>query len=70
MDRNTIFIKINMAIGHAHTLANFTNLMIARIFYTVDKILSKKLNQKAVKVFCPGTNDYLMRCDFHTSKIP
>ena len=60
MDRNTIFIKINMAIGHALTLANFTNLMITWIFHAIYQIFSKKLNQKAVEVFCPGTNDYLM----------
>ena len=36
----------------------------SRIFYTVDKILSKKLNQKAVEIFRSGTNDNLMRCDF------
>lgn len=43
--------------------------MIARILYSIDPVISKKLYQKSMQIFCPGSDDDLFRLDLHGTEL-
>ena len=68
-NRNTIFIQRDFCILYLHIFINPGNFMIARILYSIDPVISKKLYQKSMQIFCPRSDDDLFRLDLHGTEL-
>lgn len=65
---HAVIVHIGIMAGHALGLVNLCHLGIAWIFYAVNFVAAKKLNQEAVEVFGTGANDDLLRRHLEPTK--
>ncbi len=64
---HTVFIERDKSIFHPVALENHRQFFIPRIFYSINKVLVKQLNEQLKKKFCAGADDYSLRRTIYAS---
>ena len=67
--RHTLLVNRQGNTASAIVPINAPQLLIPRIFHTVNLVPANKLNQQLIKVFSTGANNNLLWGNVHTSKM-
>ena len=69
LHRNTVLIERHWLVPYLHTLINPRNFVISGILYSINKIVSEKLNQKVMQILRSCADNNLLRQHLHAAEL-